>query len=243
MNVAIIGYGKMGREVEKMLAARGHNVAMVIDAANVGELNPEKLRENAIEVALEFSTPETAFGNIRICLDSAVAVVSGTTGWLARKTEIERLCGEKGGAFFYASNFSIGVNVFFKVNEFLARMMNSFPAYDVTLEEIHHTQKKDAPSGTAITLAEGILAAIGRKEAWTGSTTTEPHELEVLSVRRGDVIGTHEVTYESPADRLTIRHEAKNRQGLALGAVLAAEYIRGRKGIFSMDDLLGINRV
>ncbi|MCD8102520.1 MAG: 4-hydroxy-tetrahydrodipicolinate reductase [Alistipes sp.] len=239
MKVVIIGYGKMGREIERLLTTRGHEIVLVIDEDNRGELNEGRLRECGAEVAVEFTTPETAYGNITTCLEAGVGVVSGTTGWLDMLPEVERLCREKGGAFFYASNYSVGVNIFFRVNEALARMMEPFGAYDVTVEEVHHTQKKDAPSGTAITVAEGILAALTRKDRWVGRTTTEPDELEVLAVRRSVVPGTHTVTYESPDDSITITHTAKGRTGFATGAVLAAEFICGRTGIYTMEDMLG----
>lgn len=229
----------MGREIEKLLTARGHEIVLIIDEGNRRELTAERLRECGAEVAVEFTTPETAYDNITVCLEAGVGVVSGTTGWLGMLPEVERLCREKGGAFFYASNYSVGVNIFFRINEALARMMEPFGAYDVTVEEVHHTQKKDAPSGTAITVAEGILAGLTRKERWVGRTTTEPQELEVLSVRRSVVPGTHTVTYESPDDAITITHTAKGRTGFATGAVLAAEFICGRTGIFTMQDMLG----
>ena len=238
MKAAIIGYGKMGREIERILTERGHEAALVIDTDNAGELDAEHLA--GIDVALEFTTPATAYANIRTCLENGTAVVSGTTGWTERLHEAEALCRQHGGAFFYASNYSIGVNVFFEVNRKLAELMNRFGTYDVTVEETHHTQKKDAPSGTAITLAGDILDRIDRKTHWTSGTTTEPDALEIASVRRSVVPGIHTVTYESEADVLSITHCAKNRCGFATGAVMAAEFVAGKKGIFSMKDLLGL---
>lgn len=229
----------MGRGIERLLLERGHEVVLLVDETNREELTPDNLRRLGVEVALEFTTPDTAFENIMTCLEAGIGVVCGTTGWLDRYDEAVALCLERGAAFFYAPNFSIGVNVMFRLNRMLARMMNAFSEYDVTLEEVHHTGKKDAPSGTAIELARGITDNLGRKERWVGATTTEPAELEVLSVRRGAVPGIHTVTYESESDSITLTHSARDRQGLVSGAVAAAEFIRGRKGVFSMDDMLG----
>lgn len=234
----MIGYGKMGREIEKILKEGGHRVSVVIDDANRDEFTAARFR--GIDVAFEFSTPETAYDNIAGCFQFHVPVVCGTTGWLDRFDDAVDLCVEKDGAFFYASNYSVGVNIFFRLNETLAKIMNRFPAYDVTIEEVHHTQKKDAPSGTAVTLAEGIARLSGRKKRWVGNTSTNPDELEVLSVRRSTVPGIHTVTWESEADLITLEHSAKNRSGLAMGAVLAAEFLQGKKGVYSMSDLLNL---
>ncbi|MBP3355757.1 MAG: 4-hydroxy-tetrahydrodipicolinate reductase [Rikenellaceae bacterium] len=236
MNVALIGYGKMGKEIEKVLIERGHRISLIIDADNRGQLDAAHLA--GADAAIEFSTPAAAFDNIVRCLECGVPVVCGTTAWLDRMAEAKRICTERNGAFFYASNYSIGVNLMFRVNEMLARLMNRFPEYDVTIEETHHTQKKDAPSGTAITLAEGILAEVERKTKWTEGATTVPSELGIASIRRSVVPGIHTVTYESEADVLTIAHQAKSRRGFALGAVIAAEFLRDKKGIYSMNDLL-----
>ncbi|MFI3330448.1 MAG: 4-hydroxy-tetrahydrodipicolinate reductase [Rikenellaceae bacterium] len=237
MNVAIIGYGKMGHEIEKILVERAHTVALIIDMDNTADLNAENLAK--VDVAIEFTTPATAYNNILKCLECSTPVVCGTTAWLDKLPEIEAACKASEGAFFYASNFSVGVNIFFKINELLAKMMNPFDSYDVTLEEIHHTQKKDAPSGTAITLAEGIVNNLDRKQKWVGETTIAPEELEVVAVRRSVVPGTHTVTYESAIDQITMTHTAKGRGGFALGAVLASEFLCGKKGIYSMKDLMG----
>ena len=236
----------MGREIERILTGRGHEVALVIDIDNAADLCAEKMR--GVDVAIEFTTPDTALGNIRRCLEIGVPIVCGTTAWTVHLPEIEVLCRERGGAFFYASNYSIGVNVAFELNRRLAEMMNRFPEYDVTVEEVHHTQKKDAPSGTAIVLADDIVAALDRKEHWVlgcpAAGGPNPAELEVVSVRRGVAPGTHTVTYESPVDAITLTHNIKSRAGLAAGAVSAAEFLVsevavGRKGMFSMKDLLG----
>ncbi len=231
----------MGREIERVLLERGHEAALIVDVDNAGDLNAEKMR--GIDVAIEFTTPDTALGNIKKCLEIGVPVVCGTTAWTAHLPEVEELCRRKSGAFFYASNYSIGVNVAFELNRRLAEMMNRFPEYDVTVEEVHHTQKKDAPSGTAITIADDIVARLDRKQKWVGRTTTEPSELEVVSVRRSVAPGTHTVTYESPVDAITLTHNIKSRAGLAAGAVSAAEFLvaevaAGRRGLFSMNDLL-----
>lgn len=236
MKAALIGYGKMGREIERLLLERGHSVPLIIDIDNANDLNTENLK--GIDVAIEFSAPDAAFGNIRKCLEAGTPVVCGTTAWLDRYDEAVKICNENNGAFFYASNYSIGVNIFFKINRELARLMNRFPEYDVTIEEVHHTQKLDAPSGTAITLAEGVLAELDRKEKWICGTTTVPGELEIGAIRRSVVPGTHTVTYESPVDALKIEHTVKSRSGLAQGAVSAAEFLCGKKGIYTMDDLM-----
>lgn len=239
MKTVIIGYGKMGKEIEKILLGRGHEIVLIVDENNTADLNPDNLRRLGAQTAIEFSTPDTAYGNIITCLRSGVGVVCGTTGWLDKFDEVKKVCGQEDGTFFYASNYSVGVNIMFRMSVKLAQMMNAFPQYDVTLEEVHHTQKKDAPSGTAITIAEGIIGNLDRKSRWVNETTTVAEELEVLAVRRSVVPGIHTVTYESEEDTIILTHSAKNRKGLAMGAVLAAEFICGKKGIYSMSDLLG----
>lgn len=236
MKIALIGYGKMGKEIEQILIARGHTIPLIIDLNNTNDLDAAHLQK--VDVAIEFTTPSTAYGNVVKCLEAGVPVVCGTTAWLDKLPEVEQLCKEKNGAFFYASNYSIGVNIFFEINRRLAQLMNRFGKYDVTIEETHHTQKKDAPSGTAVTLAEGVLENLDRKQKWVCGTTTVPEELEVVAIRRSVVPGTHTVTYESDVDALSITHMAKSRRGFALGAVLAAEFLHGKTGIFSMKDLM-----
>ena len=236
MKVAIIGYGKMGHAVEAVLAARGHETALVVDADNACDICAEKMK--GIDVAIEFTTPDTAFDNITRAMRAGVPVVSGTTAWLDRFDEAAKVCRECDSALFYSPNYSVGMNIFFKVNAMLARMMNGYPQYDVTIEEVHHTAKKDTPSGTAVTLAEGVLAGIDRKSRWVSHTTTVPEELEVIGIRRSVVPGTHTVTWESPVDFIRIEHTAKGRESLALGAVLAAEFLAGKKGVFGMDDMM-----
>ncbi len=243
----------MGRAIEQVLLERGHEVTLIVDVGRNadGELSYAKIEEiedSGVDVAIEFTTPETAAGNVRRCLEATIPVVCGTTAWMGYLPEIKELCLECGGAFFYASNYSIGVNVAFELNRRLAEMMNRFPEYDVTVEEVHHIQKKDAPSGTAIVLADDIVAALDRKERWVlgcpAAGGSNPAELEVVSVRRSVAPGTHTVTYESPVDAITLTHNIKSRAGLAAGAVSAAEFLvsqvaAGRKGVFSMKDLLG----
>ena len=236
MKAAIIGYGKMGHEIERLLVERGHTVGLVVDADNRGDLDAAHLR--GIDVALEFTTPATAYDNIRTCIDAGTPVVSGTTGWMDRLDELKSRCNERGGAFFYASNYSLGVNLLFRLNRKLAQMIGRVGGYDVCIEEVHHTQKKDAPSGTAITLAEEIIARLGTKERWVNRRAAVPEELAIASIREGTVPGIHTVVYESEDDVLTLRHEIKNRRTLALGAVIAAEFLNGKQGVYTMDDLL-----
>ncbi len=238
MNVALVGYGKMGKEIEKILISRSHNVPLIVDIDNQEDLNSEKLKN--IDVVIEFSAPDVAYQNIIRCIECGASVVSGTTAWLDRYDDVVALTKEKDGAFFYASNYSIGVNLFAEVNKKLAQLMNPYPQYDVTLEEVHHTQKKDAPSGTAITLAEGILEGIERKSSWVCGTTTEPAELEIGAIRRSIVPGTHTITWESSVDTIRLEHTAKGREGFALGAVVAAEFVCGKKGVYGMAELLGL---
>ena len=236
MKAAIIGYGKMGREIERILTERGHEAALIIDTDNAHELDAAHLA--GIDVALEFTTPETAYRNIRTCIECGVAAVSGTTGWTDRLGELQELCRERGGALFYASNYCLGVNLMFRLNRQLAAMIDRVGGYDVRIEEVHHTQKKDAPSGTAITLAEEIIGRIGTKERWVNRPAADPSELAIASIREGAVPGIHTVTYTSADDVLTLRHEILNRRTLALGAVIAAEFLNGKRGVYTMDDLL-----
>ena len=236
MKAAIIGYGKMGREIEKILRSRGHEVALIIDIDNASDLNAQNLA--GIDVAIEFTTPTTAYHNIRTCLECGTAVVSGTTGWTDRLKELQTLCEERGGAMFYASNYSLGVNLMFRLNRELARLMNCFPSYEISMSETHHTQKKDSPSGTAVTLAEDIISLVDRKSGWVNTPTTDDKSLiPIESLRIGMVPGDHSVTYSSEDDVLEIRHSIKNRRTLAEGAVVAAEFLCGKKGIYTMEDL------
>ncbi len=226
----------MGREIEKLLLERGHEVALVIDQENYHELDAEHLR--GVDVALEFTTPSTAYENLKRCIACRVPVVSGTTGWTERLEELEQYCREQSGALFYASNFSLGVNLLFRLNRRLAQLMNRFDHYEVSIEEVHHTQKKDAPSGTAITLAEGIIAELERKTGWVNEAEAEGNKIAITSVREGMIPGIHTITYESADDKLELRHEIKNRRTLAEGAVVAAEFLCGKRGVYTMEDLL-----
>ncbi len=228
----------MGREIASVLLRRGHEVVLTIDADNEGDFTHENMQ--GVDVAIEFTTPATAFTNVARCLKWGVPVVSGTTGWNDTLGEAKLLCEMIGGTFFYASNYSIGMNIFFRVNEQLAKTMNGFPEYGLSIRETHHIHKKDAPSGTAITLAENIIEHMERKSSWANYHTPDPGILSIESIREGAVAGIHEVVYESETDTIKIEHTAKNRTGLAVGAVLAAEFTQGRKGVLSMRDLLGI---
>ncbi len=251
MKAAIIGYGKMGREIERILSERGHETALVVDTDNAADLDAAHLA--GIDVAIEFTTPETAYANIRTCIEAGTAVVSGTTGWTARLPELQALCRERGGAMFYASNYCLGVNLLFRLNRELAALIERLhAAYDVRIDEVHHTQKKDAPSGTAITLAEGIVDNLSTKNGWVNhapgieraaNRIASPDEaaadrIVIGSVREGAVPGIHTVTYESDDDRIELRHTIKNRRTLAFGAVVAAEFLCGKTGVFGMEDLM-----
>jgi 4-hydroxy-tetrahydrodipicolinate reductase len=238
MKIALIGYGKMGKEIEKAAFRRGHEIFLTVDIGNQEDLTKENLQ--ACDIAIEFTTPETAVGNYLKCLEAGIPVVSGTTGWLDRKDEVENRFRKAGGTFFYASNFSVGVNLFFALNKKLAALMASHSQYDVHIREVHHTQKKDAPSGTAISLAEDLLPILPGKKSWVNHRTDEKQKIPILSERRGEIPGIHTVCYDSDVDTLEITHSAKSREGFALGSVLAAEYCLKHAGILSMNDLLNI---
>ncbi len=233
MKIAILGYGKMGKVIEKIALDRGHQIVLRIDKGDSGY----NLKD--ADVAIDFSIPSAAFQNLKNCMESGVPVVCGTTGWLDKYDEIVNFCREKNGALIYASNFSIGVNLFFKLNEYLAKLMNGIPGYDVYMEEIHHSQKVDAPSGTAITLAEQII----RNSDKTGWNIEVPVEEEIfIDVKREkEVPGTHIVTYKSNEDIISIEHRAQSREGFALGAVLSAEWLKGKQGVYSIQDVLNID--
>ena len=235
MKIALVGYGKMGKTIEQIARNRGHEIVSIIDVNNPGDFESEAFKQ--ADVAIEFTTPATAFDNYMKCFAAGVPVVSGTTGWLSRLDEVKRMCAEEGKTFFYASNFSIGMNIFFALNKYLAKIMNNFPSYDVRMTEVHHIHKLDAPSGTAITLAEGVLENLDRKERWTLETAEKPTDLPIHAIREGEVPGIHEIVYESDADTISIKHDAKSRAGFALGAVLAAEFTAGKKGFLGMNDL------
>ena len=233
MNILLVGYGKMGKTIERVAKDRGHNIAGRIDIGNVNDLDSAQA-----DVAIEFSHPDAAYGNVRKCIERKLPVVCGTTGWLEHKENIENLTKELGGTFFYASNYSLGVNLFFKLNEHLSRIMNRFPAYDVSISEVHHAQKKDAPSGTAITLAEGVIRNLDRKKRWVRNSGNDTAEVEIQSFRIDDVPGTHMIRYASDMDDIEIKHTAHNREGFALGAVMVAEWVREKRGVLNMDDYL-----
>ena len=237
LKIALIGYGKMGKAIEEIAVKKGHAVVLRIDINTLEQFTTENLQ--ACDVAIEFTSPHSAVRNIITCLDAGIPVVSGSTGWLAHWDEIKNKCEAMHGSLVYASNYSIGVNVFFEVNKLLSRLMDAQPDYEVTLEEIHHTEKRDAPSGTAITLAEQVLENIGRKKNWVNHDSFSSPELSITSKRIDPAPGTHKVKYSSPVDDIEIIHTAHNRQGFASGAVLAAEFIKGKKGIYGMKDVLG----
>lgn len=239
LKLALIGYGKMGHEVERMAVERGHTVVLKIDQDNQNELTAEKLR--MADVAIEFTSPKTAYYNVVACFDAGIPVVCGTTGWNDQlHVAIERA--RKGSAaFFYTSNYSIGVNIFFKLNRMAAALLNSAGGYGVSITEIHHTQKLDAPSGTAITLANIINEQMNQYSGWTLLPDEVDGKLPIKSIRQGQVPGTHVVEYDSIFDTITIKHEAKNRRGFALGAVLAAEFLHHKVGYYTMDDLIKLD--
>lgn len=238
MKIALIGYGKMGKAIEEIALANGDEVVLKIGLENLEDFTIESLQQ--ADVAIEFTDPHSAVSNIKKCFDAGVPVVCGTTGWLKELEAIKAYCSEKNGAFLYASNYSIGVNLFFAVNEYLAVLMSKHSEYQVHVEEVHHTHKKDAPSGTAISIAEQILENIKTKKSWVNSETDNADELEITSRRIGEVPGIHSVKYNSPTDFIEITHSAYNRKGFASGALLAAKFIAGKKGIFNMKDVLGL---
>lgn len=237
MKIALIGYGKMGKAIEEIALQKGHTICLTIDLYNLEDLTKENLQK--ADVAIEFTSPENAANNILQCFDAGVPVVCGTTGWLNNLSKVKEICIEQNGSFLYASNFSIGVNIFFELNKKLAELMSK-QDYKVTIEETHHTQKKDAPSGTAITIAEQIIKELSHKKQWVNQESNNAEDLSIISHRIDPAAGTHAVKYSSDVDNIEIIHTAHNRKGFANGAVLAAEFIRGKKGIFSMKDVLGI---
>jgi 4-hydroxy-tetrahydrodipicolinate reductase len=237
MNILLLGYGKMGKEIEKTALSRGHTIAHKIDLNNVQDLHKE-VKPEYIDAAIEFSGPEAAVANLMYCLSNGIPVVSGSTGWLDKKTEIDTICLQKKGAFFYASNYSLGVNIFFHLNRVLAKVMSRYPTYNVAMEETHHTEKKDAPSGTALSLAKDVMDHIKTKTNWVSATAHELSQLSIVSKREPNVPGTHIIQYNSHVDSIEIKHTAHSRQGFALGAVVAAEWLQGKQGVFGMDDMM-----
>ncbi len=236
MKIALIGYGKMGREIEKIAVTRGHEIILKIDVDNQADLTVENLKN--CDVAIEFTVPGSAVDNYFTCFEAGIPVVSGTTGWLHRQKEVYSKCRETKGTFFYGSNFSVGVNLFFELNRKLASIMAGHSEYNVEMTEVHHTQKLDAPSGTAISLAEDLTEILPSKKSWVNDKEPMAEEINIHSERRGEVPGIHTVKYDSEVDYIEITHSAKSRKGFALGAVLAAEYSHKNKGILSMKDLL-----
>jgi 4-hydroxy-tetrahydrodipicolinate reductase len=237
MKIALIGYGKMGKTIEEIAVSGGHTIVLKVSIDNLEDNTVDRIRE--ADVAIEFTGPESAFNNIIRCLDAGVPVVSGSTGWLSKLEEVRQYCVKKNGTFLYASNFSIGVNIFFELNNRLAALMAPHPEYEPRITEIHHTEKRDSPSGTAITLAEQLLEKIQRKKEWVNHISDNLDELEILSERVDPAPGTHTVEYRSAIDTITITHTAHSRRGFAAGAVLAAEFIATKKGLYRMSDVLG----
>lgn len=237
MNIALIGYGRMGHEIEAVALKRGHVIRLIIDKDNEADLNSENLKN--IDVAIEFSFPDAAYSNIVRCLENKVPVVSGTTGWLDSYNKAAEICQKNNTAFLHSTNFSIGVNLLFRLNAELAQKIEQFDNYRVSIEEIHHTKKLDAPSGTAITLSEGISKNNSAYKGWCFENEKQPDCVPIKAVREGTVPGTHTVTWDSEIDTISIKHISKNRTGLAMGAVVAAEFIKSEKGVFTMSDVLG----
>lgn len=238
IKIALLGYGKMGKAIEEIALQNGHTIVLKVGIENLSDLTIENITK--ADVAIEFSNPDSAVTNILFCLENNIPVLSGTTGWLKDLSRIEAKCRELNGTFLYASNYSIGVNLFFELNKKLVLLMKMYEGYNVKLEEVHHTQKMDAPSGTAITLAEQVIEGSDVKSKWVNEAESSPNELSVISKRIDDVSGTHTVTYTSAIDDIEIKHTAHNRVGFAAGAVAAAEFIYDKKGIFSMQDVLGL---
>jgi 4-hydroxy-tetrahydrodipicolinate reductase len=238
MRIAIIGYGKMGHMIEEIAVQRGHEIVVKINIDNTEDFTRENCAN--VDVAIEFTGPSIAYENVKKCIDFGLPVVSGSTGWNTKLAEIKEYVAQKKGSFLHTSNFSIGVNIFFEVNKLLAKLMAAHTEYDVSLKEIHHTAKLDAPSGTAVSLAEQVLENLRRKNAWVNHEATKEHELTIISERIDPAPGTHFVKYSSEIDDIEIIHTAHNRKGFALGAVLAAEYISDKNGIFSMQQVLGL---
>lgn len=228
----------MGRAIEEIAKQRGHEIVLTIDQPNLHEFTPENIAK--ADAAIEFTSPHSAYDNVKKCIDMNIPVVCGSTGWTDKLDEVKQLCTEKNGALIYSSNYSVGVNIFFEVNKKLASLMAPHKEYEVILEETHHTQKKDAPSGTAITLAEQILEQVQRKKQWVNELSDHPEDLEIISQRIDPAPGTHSIKYSSVIDDIEIIHTAHNRTGFATGAVLAAEFIQGRHGFFTMKDVLNL---
>lgn len=238
MNIVLLGYGKMGKVIEKIALSRGHQIVARIDVNNRHEF--EALSSSQVDAVIEFSHPSSAFQNVTLCIEKGIPVVCGTTGWLEDKPQVEALALAKGGAFFWSSNYSIGVNIFFQLNKMLAKLLSPQKQYSVSTTEIHHTEKKDSPSGTAITIAEGLIENLEGKDKWVNNELAAENEIAIWSAREGKIPGTHLVKYISDIDQIEISHIAHGREGFALGAVIAAEWIVDKKGVFGMNELLAI---
>jgi 4-hydroxy-tetrahydrodipicolinate reductase len=248
MKIALLGYGKMGKIIEKIALSRKHEIVLTIDHETLHELTPENLQK--ADVVIEFTTPASVLSNIEHCFNANVPIVVGTTGWYEKLPEVKQQCVDGNKSLLWASNFSVGVNVFFHVNKLLAKVMNKYPYYEVQVEEIHHTQKMDSPSGTAITIAEGIINNTDTKNEWINVLTTDdsdddanvaPNQLLIESLRIDSVPGTHTVIYDSEVDSIEFKHTAHNRNGFALGAVLAAEWLHDKKGFYSVEAMFDFN--
>lgn len=235
MRIALVGYGKMGQLIEKLALERGNTISKIIDVSNIDEI--DDITPDNTDAAIEFTSPESAFSNIMAVLKQKVPVVSGSTGWLEKKKEVEDYCEQNGSTFFYASNFSLGVNIFFKVNKYLAELMSG-KGYNTSVEDIHHIHKLDAPSGTGITIAEGIIEKTNGLKDWVEGGSNDTSKLSIISKREGEVPGTHSVLYKSKIDDIKITHEAHSREGFAMGAVMVAEWLKGKEGVLTMDDYL-----
>ena len=238
MRIALIGYGKMGKAIEEVALHRGHEIVLKIDQPNLHDFTKENMAK--ADAAIEFTSPHTAYDNVKSCIEFGTPVVCGSTGWTERMEEMKKVCTDKNGSFIYSSNYSVGVNIFFEVNKKLASLMAPHKNYEVILEETHHTEKKDAPSGTAISLAEQILELVQRKKQWVNEISDNPEDLEIISQRIDPAPGTHSIKYSSVIDDIEIIHTAHNRKGFATGAVLAAEFIKDKKGFFTMKDVLNL---
>lgn len=238
MKIALIGYGKMGKAIEAIALERGHEIVLKIDINNAADFTQSNLSK--ADVAIEFTSPHSAFENVKKCIEWGTPLVCGSTGWLDKWNEVKTLCETNEAGFVYASNYSVGVNIFFEINKRLAKLMAPHKEYQVSLHEIHHTEKKDSPSGTAVSLAEQVMEAITDKTSWVNEPATEAAQLEIISERIDPAPGTHSVTYSSPIDDIKITHTAHNRTGFATGAVLAAEFVKNKTGIFSMKDVLDL---
>jgi len=237
MKIALLGYGKMGRAIEEIAMSRGHEIVCRVGIENLEDRTADNISK--ADVVIEFTGPESAYENVKLCIDSGVPVVCGSTGWLSRFDEIKEYCKKNNGGLLYASNFSVGVNIFFALNKKLAELMSRHPEYDVEMKEVHHTQKLDAPSGTAITLAEQVIEKVQGKKRWVNQPSENKDELVIISERTDPAPGTHIINYRSDIDDICITHTAHSRKGFATGAVIAAEFLKGKNGVFGMTDVLG----